>query len=96
MVHDFEGIKLNFLNDILEVVKMEDIPDDVILNRDHTAVCIVPGSRSTMAQKGAKRIEMIGLHDKSQITAILCGALNGYVLPLQLIYTGKTKPACQK
>ena len=67
MVHDFEGIKLNFLNDILAVVKMEDILDDLTLNWDHTAVSIVPGSQWTMAQKEAKPIEMIGLDDKRQI-----------------------------
>ena len=87
MVHDF---------DILAVVKMEDIPDDLILNWHHTAVSIVPGSQWTMAQKGAKRIEMIGLDDKHQITAVLCGTLNGYVLPLQLIYTGKTTACVPK
>ena len=46
---------------------MEDIPDDLIMNWDHTAVSIVPGSQWTMAQKGAKRIEMISLDDKRQI-----------------------------
>ena len=43
-----------------------------------------------MAQKGAKRIEMIGLDDKRQITAVVCGTLSGDFLPMQLIYTGKT------
>ena len=43
-----------------------------------------------MAQKGAKRIEMIGLDDKQQITAVVYGTLNGNFLPLQLIYAGKT------
>ena len=43
-----------------------------------------------MAQKGAKRIELIGLGDKRQITAIVCGTLSGDFLPFQLIYTGKT------
>lgn len=96
MIHDFEGVKVNFLNDILAIVKMEDIPDNLVLNWDHTAISIVPGSQWTMAQKGAKRIEIIGLDDKCQITVVLCGALNGNVLPLQLIYTGKQLLACQK
>ena len=90
MVHDFEMVKVGFLNDILAVVKMEDIPSELILNWDHTPINIVPGSQWTMAQKGAKRIEMIGLDDKHQITAVVCGTLSGDFLPMQLIYTGKT------
>ena len=27
MVHDFENIKVNFLNDVFAIVKMKDIPD---------------------------------------------------------------------
>ena len=32
MVHDFESIKVNFLNDVFAIVKMEDIPDELIFN----------------------------------------------------------------
>ena len=38
MVHDFENIKVNFLNDVFAIVKMEDIPDELILNWDHTPI----------------------------------------------------------
>ena len=38
MVHNFEELKEQFLNDIVTAVaNMEDIPDDLILNWDHTA-----------------------------------------------------------
>ena len=47
-------LRYNFLNDVFAVVKMENIPDELILNWDHTAINIVPGSSWTMAQKGAK------------------------------------------
>ena len=40
MVHNFEEVKEQFLNDIVAVVKMEDIPDELILNWDHTAINI--------------------------------------------------------
>ena len=97
MVHDFENIKVNFLNDVFAIVKMEDIPDELILSwEDHTPINIVLGSSWTMAQKGAKQIEMIGLHDKCQITAVICGTLSGEFLPLQLIYTGKTAACLPK
>jgi len=75
MVHDVDRIKVDFLNDILAVVKMEEIPDELILNRDHTPANIVPGSQWTMAQKGAKQIEMIGLDDKQQIHPCNCSSV---------------------
>jgi hypothetical protein len=38
-------------------------------------------------------VAIIGADDKRQITAVLASALDGTLLPLQLIFTGKT-PAC--
>ena len=48
MVHNFEELKEQFLNDIFTVAIMEDIPDDLILSWDHTAINIVPVSSWTM------------------------------------------------
>ena len=69
------------------------IPDKLIFNWDNTPINIVPGSQRTITQKGSKIIELIGLGDKCQIAAVVCGTLSGDFLPLQLIYAGKTK-AC--
>ena len=41
--------------------------------------------------KGSKRVEISGLGDKRQITAVLCGLLVGDFLPIQLVYKGKTQ-----
>ena len=38
-------------------------------------------------------MEISGVDDKRQITALLAGTLSGHFLPAQLIYAGKT-PAC--
>lgn len=46
-----------------------------------------------MEKKGCKRVELTGINDKRQITAILCGSLLGQFLPPQLIYKGTT-PRC--
>ena len=89
----FKELKEQFLLDIKAVVDMEDVPSDLILNWDHTGINVVPGSQWTMEAKGSKRVEAAGINDKRQITAVFCGALNGELLPLQLIYQGKT-PAC--
>ena len=40
--------------------------------------------------KGSKRVEIVGISDKRQITAVFCGTLAGEFLPPQLIYQGKT------
>ena len=69
---------------------MEEIPPDLIFNWDQTGISIVPGSNWTMELKGTKRIEIVGVNDKRQITALFCGTITGEFLPLQLIYQGKT------
>ena len=69
---------------------MLEIPDDLILNWDHTGINIVPGSTWTMDHKGKQHVELLALDDKRQITAVVCGSLSGNLLPFQLIYQGKT------
>ena len=46
-----------------------------------------------MEKKGTKRIEIEGIDDKRQITAVFACSLSGQFLPLQLIYQGTT-PKC--
>lgn len=43
-----------------------------------------------MDKQGKRRVEMIGLKDKRQITAIFCGTIQEDFLPIQLIFKGKT------
>ena len=73
---------------------MEDLPDDSILKWDHTTINIVPVSSWTMNLKGKKRVEIIGLDDKRQITAVVCGKISGEILPFQLIYQARHQHAC--
>ena len=86
----FKELQLQFLQDIVDVVKMEDIPPQLIFNWDQTGLNLVPASFWTMAQKGQKRIQIKCLKDKRMITAVFCGSLIGEFLPMQLIYGGKT------
>lgn len=96
MVHNFEDIKEQFYLILKYVVfKMEDITDDLILNWDHATINIIPASSWTMNQKGKKRVEIIGLDDKWQITAVLCG-MSSKILLFQLIYQGKTSACLPK
>ena len=86
----FDELKEQYLLDIKAVVEMEKVPSELVFNWDHTGINIVPGSQWTMEQKGSKRIELAGLNDKRQITAVFCATLAGEFLPVQLIYQGKT------
>ena len=87
---DFAQLKKSFLADVVATVTMEEIPAELILNWDQTGIKIVPSSTWTMERKGANRVEMVGVNDKCQITAVFCGALTGDFLPVQLVYKGKT------
>ena len=90
LVKEFNQLKTSFLQEIIDVVKMEEIPNHLILNWDQTGLNLVPVSSWTMEKKGSKRVEIQGLTDKRQITGVFCGTLLGEFLPLQVIYTGKT------
>ena len=87
---DFKQAKKQFLKEVAEIVVMEEIPPELVLNWDQTRLNVVPASAWTMDKQGKRRVEMIGLKDKRQITAIFCGSIQGDFLPIQLIFKGKT------
>ena len=76
-VKNFEKIKETFLQDIVDIATMEEIPSQLIFNWDQTGINLVPYSSWTMEEKGKKRVGVIGLNDKRQITAVLCGSIDG-------------------
>ena len=84
-----------FLLDVKAVVNLEDIPNE-LLNWDQTAINYVPVSNWTMAKEGSKKVKIAVIDDKRQITVVLAGTLAGELLPLQLIYQGKTEKCLPK
>ena len=90
---DFEACKSQFLFDVKCVIELEEIPKDLVINWDHTGIHYVPVGSWTMAKEGSKRVEITGIEDKRQITAVFAGTMSGKFLPPQLIYAGKT-PRC--
>jgi len=75
---------------------MEDVPPSMVINWDHTAMKIIPSTNWTMEKKGTKRVELAGIDDKRQITAVFACAMPGKFLPMQLIYKGTTTKCLPK
>ena len=92
-VDNFDELKYQFLFDIKVIVAIEEVPPCLVINWDQTGIKYVPVSNWTMAKQGAKKVEIVGVSDKRQITAVFAGTLSGTFLPPQIIYKGKTK-AC--
>lgn len=63
---------------------MESTPDSLIINWDQTV------SEWSIAKQGSKCVEVTGLYDKQQITAVFTRTMSGGFLPVQLVYMGKT------
>lgn len=93
---NFDEIKQQYLIDIRAAIEMEDIPPSLIINWDHTATKIVPSSQWTKEKKGTKRVEIVDMDDKRQITAIFGCTLSGKFLLVQLIYQGTTSKCLPK
>ncbi len=89
-VANFKELKKQFLLNISAVVEMDEIPFDLIINWDQTGIHYEPVSYWTMEKEGSKRVEIAGVNDKRQITAVFSRSLMGDFLPPQLVYKGKT------
>lgn len=86
----FLELKKSYLDQIVSVVAMAEIPHNLIINLDQTGMKLVPAGDWTMAPLVSKRVEIAGLGDKRQITATFAGSLDGNFLPMQVLYQGKT------
>ena len=52
-VEEFEALKTQFIFDIEVISQMEEVPNDLIINWDHTGINYVPTSNWTMAEEGS-------------------------------------------
>ena len=88
---DVEEAQKEFLSKLMEAVELHEVPSDLIINWDQTGILLVPSAQWTMDKRSRKRVPIAGHNDKRQITAVMCGALTGEMLPIQLVYKGTTK-----
>ena len=85
-----EAVIANEDRSLVDTVIMEDIPQELIVDWDHTALHYVPVSSWTMEKKGSTRVPVAGIDDMCQVTTILASSMTGEFLPPQVIYQGKT------
>ena len=81
-LEQFDEMKRMFHQDIRSAVVMDEVPLELIINWDQTALSYVPVSQCTMEEEGAKQVEIDGKDDKRQITAVFGCSLSGDFLPL--------------
>ena len=70
MLRDVVALQLKCQLIIQSIVEMEEIPSDLIINWDQTAIKYVPVLNWTMTNEGAQRVEVVAANDKRQITAV--------------------------
>ncbi|KAL4443913.1 hypothetical protein ABPG75_011650 [Micractinium tetrahymenae] len=66
------------------------IPRPLILNCDQTGVLFMPGSASTYHAKGSKEVRVVGKEEKRAFTLVVGSAVDGTLLPFQVIMKGST------
>jgi len=71
-------------------MEMYSVHPSLVVNLDQTGVNLVPSSSWTYERQGNAAVAAIGAEDKRQITAVIASSLRGDLLPLQLIFAGKT------
>ena len=86
---NFADIKLTCVQRVAEIVHESKVPPELVINWDQTGAKFVPASQWMLAEQGVKQVNITGLDDKREMTAILACTLYGSLLPSQLIYAGK-------
>ena len=72
-------------------IKMNRVRPQLIVNSDQTGLLLGGGQKKTYEEKGAKEVPINGHGDKRQITVVLGVSFEPDILPLQLVYEGKTE-----
>ena len=87
---DYYHLRSIYLHQISAMVKVHQIPPEMVVNCDQSGISIVPTCNWTMEQEGASWVEIAGLNDKRQITVTFATSLSREFLPPQVLYQGKT------
>jgi hypothetical protein len=89
---NFEELKATYINVLAQIINQHNVPPELVVGGDETAVLFVNRAKCTFANEGARRVRVIGVgSDKAQITVTIFINEAGDVLPVQMIFGGKTK-----
>ena len=69
----FQKLKNEYPERIKGYAEEHSVPPELIINLDHTGIHLAPVGGWTMELEGAKKVPIINLDDKRQITAIFAG-----------------------
>lgn len=72
-------------------IEFSKVDASLIVNWDQTGVILIPAASRTYEKQGESRVAVLGADEKRQITAVLASSMEGDMLPLQLIFQGKTE-----
>jgi hypothetical protein len=72
------------------------VPDYLVVNSDQMRVHLKPFSKRTYEVKGAKQVLSLGKEDKRQFMVLGNATTNGVLLPLQVVFQGKTRQVLPK
>ena len=87
----FKEVKAKFHSRVQEVTGKHQVLPQIIINWDQTGINVVPASTWTMEEQGSKRVPIAGFGDKRQITITVGVSMSGEMLPLQILYAGKSE-----
>ena len=87
---------MKFFHQIVNNVEKHQIPPSLTIKFDQTPSKYVHISSATMNQKGESNVPIVGISDKRRITATFFITLDNKLLPMQLIYQGKTGQSLPK
>ena len=83
-------IETVYLYSIVQKINEHKIPSSMIINLDQTPSKFVSCCNKTLTKKGCKSVPIVGSTDKRMISETFSITLTGKLLPIQLIYGGKT------
>jgi len=72
-------------------IEIGSVDESLIVNWDQTGIVLIPAASRTYEKQGEARVAVLGAEEKRQITAVLASSMDGEMLPLQLIFAGKTE-----
>jgi len=92
---DFDLKVTKYVNYLSLAINSHNVPPELVINCDETALNFVATTKRTRDMKGARKVRMCGVgRDKAQITCTLACTEAGDILKPQLIFAGKTPRCC--